>query len=118
MANPTTKKTVNLTKISAAFNEAVAKHPKLCDQLINPKTDWLWLELMQKLENDVNAPPYYGENIFLEEFAEAMNAYQLGHKEDAVNELAQCGAVILRMMQYVEDEMEGENKNGHTGDKE
>jgi len=34
MANPKTKKTVNLNKISAAFNEAVAKHPKLCDQLI------------------------------------------------------------------------------------
>lgn len=110
MANPKTKKTVNLTKISAAFNEAVAKHPKLCDQLINPKTDWSWLELMQKHVNDVSAPPYYGENIFLEEFAEAMNAYQQGDKEHALQELAQCGAVILRMMEFVQKEIDGGNK--------
>ena len=89
---------------------ACRKHPKFCDFVVNPKTDWNWLEISQKHANDVSAPPYYGENILLEEFAEAMNAYQLGHKEDAVNELAQCGAVILRMMEFVEKEMEVSNE--------
>ena len=103
--------------IDREFSHAVTKHPKFCDRLINPKTDWSWLELSQKHVNDT-ASTYYGENIFLEEFAEAMNAYQQGKLEESLQEFAQCGAVILRMMQYVKDEMEGENKNGHTGDKE
>ncbi len=96
--------------IEYEFSRAVTKHPKLCDQLINSKTDWSWLELMQKHVNDVSAPPYYGENIFLEEFAEAMNAYQQGDKEHALQELAQCGAVILRMMEFVQKEIDGGKK--------
>ena len=106
MSDPRTKKTVHLNMISAEYNAAVKKHQKLCDQLINPKTDWSWLELMQKHVNDVSAPPYYGENILLEEIAEAFNAYQQGDKAHAMQELAQCGAVILRMMDYVQNEME------------
>ena len=106
MSDPRTKKTVHLNMISAEYNASVKKHPKLCDQLINPKTDWSWLELMQKHVNDVSAPPYYGENILLEEIAEAFNAYQQGDKAHAMQELAQCGAVILRMMDYVQNEME------------
>ena len=106
MSDPRTKKTVHLNMISAEYNADVKKHPKLCDQLINPKTDWSWLELMQKHVNDVSAPPYYGENILLEEIAEAFNAYQQGDKAHAMQELAQCGAVILRMMDYVQNEME------------
>ena len=105
MSDPRTKKTVHLNMISAEYNAAVKKHPKLCDQLINPKTDWSWLELMQKHVNDVSAPPYYGENILLEEIAEAFNAYQQGDKAHVMQELAQCGAVILRMMDYVQNEM-------------
>ena len=102
MSDPRTKKTVHLNMISAEYNAACKKYPKLCDQLINPKTDWSWLELMQKHVNDVSAPPYYGENILLEEIAEAFNAYQQGDKAHAMQELAQCGAVILRMMDYVQ----------------
>jgi hypothetical protein len=33
-----------------------------------------------------------------------MNAYQQGDKEHALQELAQCGAVIFRMMEFVESE--------------
>ena len=102
MSDPRTKKTVHLNMISAEYNAACKKHPKLCDQLINPKTDWSLLELMQKHVNDVSAPPYYCENILLEEIAEAFNAYQQGDKAHAMQELAQCGAVILRMMDYVQ----------------
>ena len=97
---------VYLTKISAAYNEACRMHPKFCDFVVNPKTEWSWLEITQKHANDVSAPPYYGENILLEEVAEAMNAYQQGDKEHALQELAQCGAVILRIMETIEKEME------------
>jgi hypothetical protein len=34
-----------------------------------------------------------------------MNAYQQGDKEHALQELAQCGAVILRIMETIEKEM-------------
>ena len=85
---------------------ACRKHPNFCDFVVNPKTDWSWLEISQKHANDVSAPPYYGENILLEEFAEAMNAYQQGDKEHALQELAQCGAVIMRIMETIEKEME------------
>lgn len=84
---------------------ACSKHPKFCDFVVNPKTDWSWLEITQKHANDVSAPPYYGENILLEEFAEAMSAYQQGRLEDSLQELAQCGAVILRIMETIEKEI-------------
>ena len=100
--------TANINKfMGMVFNElekAESKYPKFCDFVVNPKTDWSWLEISQKHANDVSAPPYYGENIFLEEFAEAMNAYEQGDKEHALQELAQCGAVILRIMETIEKE--------------
>jgi hypothetical protein len=37
---------------------------------------------------------------------EAFVAYKEGDKKHCLQELAQCGAVILRMMQFVQDEME------------
>ena len=40
----------------------------------------------------------------MEEVAEAFAAYQQGDKEHALQELAQCGAVILRIMETIEKE--------------
>lgn len=48
--------------------------------------------------------PHSVENILMEEVAEAFNVYQHGDKEHALQELAQCGAVIIRMMEFVEGE--------------
>ena len=39
-----------------------------------------------------------------------MNAYKKGDKAHAMQELAQCGAVILRMMDYVQNEMEAKDE--------
>ena len=105
MSDPRTKKTVHMNMISAEYNAACKKHPKFCDMLINKQTDWEWQELFIKKVND-NGAPYYGENLILEELAEALNAYQKGYKAHAMQDLAQCGAVILRMMDYVQNEME------------
>lgn len=96
----------HIESIAREYWEAKEKHPKFCDFVVNPNTDWSWLEISQKHANDVSAPPYYGENIFLEEFAEAMNAFQQGDKEHALQEFAQCGAVILRIMETIEKEIE------------
>ena len=91
--------------IEVEFANAYAKHPKLADQFTNPQTDWARLERMMKRENDDNTPPYYAENILLEELAEAMNAYQQGRLDDCLTELAQVGAVVMRCMVYVQNEI-------------
>lgn len=72
--------------------------------IINNLSNWDRLEHMQKVVN--SEPPEYGENVLLEEFAEAMNAYQHGDKKQCFQELAQCGAVILRMMEFVQKDIE------------
>ena len=106
MSDPRTKKIVHMNMISAEYNAACKKHPKFCDKLANDLTDWARLEKEQKAINDDTTPPYYGENLILEELAEALHACQNGDKAHALQELAQCGAVILRMMDYVQNEME------------
>lgn len=88
--------------IEREFSHAVTKHPKFCDLLVNNLSNWNRLEHMQKVVN--SEPPFYGENILLEEVAEAFAAYQHGDKEQALQEFAQCGAVILRIMEFVEGE--------------
>ena len=98
-------KTVNLTKINIAHREACAKHPKFCDGITNKSREAVRNALADL--RIVNAEgPYYADRILHEEIAEALEAYQQGDKEHALQELAQCGAVILRMMQFVQDERE------------
>ena len=90
--------------IEREFSHAVTKHPKFCDLLVNNLSNWNRLEHMQKVVN--SEPPYYGENILLEEVAEAFNAYSQGDMEHALQEFAQCGAVVIRCMFYVMEKMD------------
>lgn len=98
--------------IENEFSRAVTKHPKFADLFTNQQTDWARLERTMKRENDENAPPYYAENILLEEVAEAMNAYQQRRLDDCLTELAQVGAVAMRCMSFV---MEEKLKRGNHG---
>ena len=98
-------KTVNLTKINIAHREACAKHPKFCDGITNKSNDAVRNALADL--RIVNAEgPYFADRILHEEIAEALEAYLDGDLKHSLKELAQCGAVILRMMQFVQDEME------------
>ena len=98
--------TANINKfMGMVFEElekAEGKHPKFCDMLVDKQTDWNRLESIMKSRNDEYAPPYYGENILLEEVAEAFNAYSQGKMEQSLQEFAQCGAVILRIMEMID----------------
>ena len=107
MSDPRTKKTVHLNMISAEYNAACKKHPKFCDNLCE-NIDWNFLE--KDIKNFNSKDPYYAESILQEEIAEAMNAYKKGEKEHALQELAQCGSVILRMMDYVQNEMDAKDE--------
>ena len=65
------------------LQKAESKHPKFCDE----------------------ATTHYASDLFYEEYFEALNAYQQGDKEHALKEFAQCGAVIMRIMETIEKEM-------------
>lgn len=92
-----------LVAIKEELRKAEGKHPKFCDEVIPPGFDFSEYEKWWKKQND-EATTHYASELFYEEFFEALNAYQQGDKEHALQELAQCGAVILRIMETIENE--------------
>lgn len=91
----------HMRMIEKEFAKACEKHPKFCDEFA-ALMPWNIIERNCKAQNSNS--PFYASNLLDEEIAEAMNAHQQGDREHCLQELAQCGAVILRMMQYVEEE--------------
>ena len=81
-----------------------SKHPKFCDAVTPPGFDFDEEEKRWKKWND-ESEQHYAADLFNEEFYESLNDYEHGDKEHALQELAQCGAVILRMMEAIENEV-------------
>ena len=109
MADPTRKKSVHIAMIKMEHKNACKKHPKFCDYFIDEsKQTWAEAEMSIKARNAM--PTECADNVLMEEIAEAFNAYSQGNLEQSLQELAQCGAVILRCMQYVRDEINGVKK--------
>lgn len=96
----------NFKLIENELRHAVAKHPKFCEGFTDDLTGMLWAEREYniKARNAHHAPT--AESVLMEEIAEAFNAYQHGDKQNALKEFAQCGAVIFRIMELVQKEME------------
>ncbi len=96
-----------LVAIKEELRKDEGKHPKFCDEITGklPKTVKKALANL-RLENDV--PPFYADSILHEEICEALEAYQEGDKIHAIEELAQCGAVVIRMMDFVSKEIDDE----------
>lgn len=95
--------------IEAMYHEywsAKEKHPKFCDAIIDPTSSKSWAEAEYRVKLRNQRGPEYADNVLMEEMAEALAAYEKGDKEHALQELAQCGAVILRIMETIEKEME------------
>jgi len=92
--------------IEKEFSHAIAKHPKFCEGFTDDSTGMLWAEREYniKARNAHHAPT--AESVLMEEIAEAFNAYQHGDKQNVLKEFAQCGAVIFRIMELVQKEME------------
>ena len=82
------------------------KHPKFCDAMIDPTSAPSWADSEYRIKLRNERGPWTADNILMEEVAEAMNAYEQGDRAHSLQELAQCGAVILRMMELVKNEME------------
>lgn len=90
--------------IENELRNAVAKHPKFCDDFSGADVEIVRdnLEFYRK----ANEGKQHADLVLLEEFYEAVEAYMNGDKKQCLKELAQCGAVIIRMMEFVKKEME------------
>lgn len=91
-----------LVSIKEQLRKAEKKHPKFCDEIKNENCDYRFFEARYKEYNSEG--PYYALDLLHEEIFEAMVAHQYNEKEHCLEELAQCGAVILRMMEVVDAE--------------
>ena len=94
-----------LVAIKDELQKAEGKHPKFCDAIIDPTSSKSWAESEYRVKLRNERGPEYADNILMEEMAEAFAAYQQGDKEHSLKEFAQCGAVILRIMETIENEM-------------
>ena len=94
-----------LFKIIDEHKDACRKHPKFCDDFTGAR-EWFIVDELERWRKVNSVAPYHADAILNEEILESLEAYKQGDMEHCMQELAQCGAVILRMMEYVQDEME------------
>lgn len=96
-----------LIAMKTELKEAEGKHPKFCDYLCDGEIDFGVFAKYYKLIND-NSATHNANNILYEEVMEALEAYNKKDYKQALKELAQCGAVILRMMEFVKEQADAE----------
>ena len=94
-----------LFRIIDEHKVACRKHPGFCYAIIDPASSKSWIETERQIKLRNECGPEYADCILMEEMAEAFAAYQQGDKEHSLQELAQCGAVILRIMETIEKEI-------------
>ena len=96
-------------RIYKELKAAENKHPKFCDHFIDEsRVSWADAEMRIKARN--SQPPEYADCVLMEEMAEAFNAYSQGDLEHALQEFAQCGAVVIRCMSYVVEKIDEKEK--------
>lgn len=93
-----------LVAIKEELRKAEGKHPDFCEALLDPESRVSWAESESRIKARNAMAKEYADNVLMEEVAEAFNAYQKGDKAQALHEFAQCGAVILRIMEKIEKE--------------
>ena len=94
-----------IAQMKIELAEAESKHPHFADGLSARYAGNVKFNLQEM--RDINGkPPYMADRIILEEVFEAIAAYQEKDLVPALLELAQCGAVILRTMEMLENEIE------------
>lgn len=92
-------------RIYKELKAAENKHPKFCDQFIDESAR-IWAEAETGIKAMNSQPPEYADCVLMEEVAEAFNAYSKGDLEHALQEFAQCGAVVVRCMGFVVQKLE------------
>ena len=100
----------NITMIVNQYIGAIKKHPFFCN-LIPKNSCGYGQQLKGKrsmIKGLIEDDDISAEDLLHCEVLEAMEAYLKGNYRHCLQELAQCGAVILRMMDMVRTEMEKE----------
>jgi len=108
----TKMKTRYFTMIHLELQNAEKKHPNFVSAIIDPSSRVSWAESEARIKARNAMTKEYADNVLMEEVSEAFNAYQQGDKAQALQEFAQCGAVILRIMDFVSMEIDKEMING------
>jgi len=90
---------------------AKAKHPKFCTSYIKTVGIEFISKDVKKIKNHVDTH-HEAHYILGEELLEACEAYLEGRLDDCLHELAQCGAVVRRMMEYVQAEIDAKEGGG------
>lgn len=96
-------------RIYKELKAAENKHPKFCDHFIDESAR-TWAEAETKIKARNSRPPEYADCVLMEEMAEAFSAYSQGNLEHALQEFAQCGAVVMRCMFYVMEKIDKKEK--------
>ena len=94
-----------IAQMKIELAEAESKHPHFADGLSERSAGNVKFNL-DFLREKNGKPPYMADSILSEEVFEAIEAYQKKDLVPALLELAQCGAVILRTMEMLENEIE------------
>lgn len=90
--------------ILTELKKAKEKFPVFCDDFTGAR-EWFIVDELERWRKVNIVAPYHADAILNEEILEALEAYKQGDMKHCLEELAQCGAVILRMMEYVAKEM-------------
>lgn len=93
--------------IHSQLKLAEKKHPVFCDKFTNFNQFQARTEESCLKELNMNGP-FRADIILLEEIAEARTAFIDKDFDHCLEELSQCGAVVLRMMEYVQTQKEKE----------
>ena len=101
----------HIEAIEKALEHAKAKHPHFCDEICNAYTLGRSGETLKSnrriLKRQVDGGYSSAVTILICELAEAIEAYAHGDLAHCLEELAQVGAVNIRMMEAVEEKMKG-----------
>lgn len=104
----------HIEAIEKALEHAKAKHPffahaamadwskELSDECLSSARAQLW--------EATSSNTVSGMDVLACEIAEAQEAYSRGDLAHCLEELAQVGAVNIRIMEFVEDQMKGQAK--------
>ena len=90
--------------ILTELKKAKEKFPVFCDDFTGAREGFV-LDELEHWRKVNSSAPYHADAILNEEILEALEAYKQGDLKHCLQELSQCGAVIMRMMEYVAKEM-------------
>ena len=94
--------------ILAELKKSEIKHPDFCK--VMSRDGLVYWQLAEKQSKKGNEKQEEAARIFLEKFAEAFLAYEQENKKDCIEKLAQCGAIIVRTMEFAQANKEKPNE--------